>query len=121
MWGIENGPVSGQSFNNIWPQPIGKICTIGLYDNRVLRRIFGPKRKKVGAGVAQSVWCLTTNWTARIRSPTEAKEFSSSLCVQTDSGAHPSSCPMGTGGPFPGEKERFQGVTLITHPMQCRG
>jgi hypothetical protein len=33
-----------------------------------------------------------------------AKDFSSSLCVQTGSGAHPASCPMGTGGPFPGGK-----------------
>jgi hypothetical protein len=30
----------------------------------------------------------------------------SSLCVQTGSRAHPSSCTMGTGGPFPGGKER---------------
>jgi hypothetical protein len=36
----------------------------------------------------------------------EAKDFSSSLCVQTGSGAHPASCTMGTGGPFPGRKER---------------
>jgi hypothetical protein len=35
-----------------------------------------------------------------VRSPAEAKDFSSSLCVQTGSGAHPASCPMGTGGPF---------------------
>jgi hypothetical protein len=28
------------------------------------------------------------------------KEFSSTLCVQTGSGAHPASCTMGTGGPF---------------------
>jgi hypothetical protein len=34
--------------------------------------------------------------------PTEAKDFSSSLCVQTGPGAHPASYPMGTGGPFPG-------------------
>jgi hypothetical protein len=31
-----------------------------------------------------------------------ARDFSSSLCVQTGSGAHPASCPVGTGGPFPG-------------------
>jgi hypothetical protein len=37
-----------------------------------------------------------------VRSPAGAEDFSSSLCVQTDSGAHPASCPMGTGGPFPG-------------------
>jgi hypothetical protein len=39
-------------------------------------------------------------------SPTEAEDFSSSLCVQTGSGAHPASCPMGTGGSFPGGKAR---------------
>jgi hypothetical protein len=39
-----------------------------------------------------------------VRSPTEAKEFSSILCVQTGSGAHPASCTMGTEGPFPGAK-----------------
>jgi hypothetical protein len=33
-------------------------------------------------------------------------DFSSSLCVQTIPGAHPTSCPMGTGVPFPGSKER---------------
>jgi hypothetical protein len=41
-----------------------------------------------------------------IRSPAEVKDFSSSLCVQTGSGAHPESCTMGTGGPFPGCKAR---------------
>jgi hypothetical protein len=40
----------------------------------------------------------------RVRSPAEAKDFSSSLCVQTGSEAHPASCTMGTGGPFPGGK-----------------
>jgi hypothetical protein len=34
----------------------------------------------------------------KVRSPAEAKGFSSSLCVQTGSGAHPASCTMGTGG-----------------------
>jgi hypothetical protein len=33
-----------------------------------------------------------------VRSPAGAKDFSSSLCVQTGSGAHPASCAMGTGG-----------------------
>jgi hypothetical protein len=50
-----------------------------------------------------------------VRSPAEAKYFSSSLCAQTGSGAHPASCPMGTGVPFPGVK-RGRGVTLTTHP-----
>jgi hypothetical protein len=41
-----------------------------------------------------------------VRSPAGAKDFSSSLCVQTGSGAHPASCTMGTVGPFPGDKAR---------------
>jgi hypothetical protein len=34
------------------------------------------------------------------------KDFSSSPCVQTGSGAHPASCKMGTGGSFPEGKAR---------------
>jgi hypothetical protein len=41
-----------------------------------------------------------------IRSPTGAGDFSSSPCIQTGSGAHPASYPMGTGGSFPGGKAR---------------
>jgi hypothetical protein len=41
-----------------------------------------------------------------VRSPAEARDFSSSLCIQTESEAHPVSCTMGTGGPFPGTKAR---------------
>jgi hypothetical protein len=47
-----------------------------------------------------------------VRSPTEAEDFSSSLC---GSGAHPASCAMVTRGPFPRVK-RGQGVMLTTHP-----
>jgi hypothetical protein len=39
-----------------------------------------------------------------VRSQAGEKDFSSSFCVQTGSGAHPASCTMGTGGPFPGAK-----------------
>jgi hypothetical protein len=41
-----------------------------------------------------------------VRSPAGAKDFSYSLFVQTGSGAHPASCTMGTGCPFPGAKAR---------------
>jgi hypothetical protein len=34
------------------------------------------------------------------------EDFSCSLCVQTGFGAHPASCPMGTGVPFPGGEAR---------------
>jgi hypothetical protein len=50
-----------------------------------------------------------------VRSPTGAENFSSSLCVQTGSGAHPASYQMGTGVISPGIK-RGRGVTLTTHP-----
>jgi hypothetical protein len=39
-----------------------------------------------------------------VRSPAGAEDFSSSLCVQTGSGAHPASCPMGTSVFSPGVK-----------------
>jgi hypothetical protein len=35
--------------------------------------------------------------TIGVRSPAGAKDSSSTLCVQTGSGAHPASSPMGTG------------------------
>jgi hypothetical protein len=41
-----------------------------------------------------------------VRSPAGEKDFSSNLCVQTGSEAHPASCTMGTGDPFPGGKAR---------------
>jgi hypothetical protein len=50
-----------------------------------------------------------------IRSQAGAKDFSSSLCVQTGSEAHLVSCKIGTMGPFPRAK-CDQGVTLTTHP-----
>jgi hypothetical protein len=58
------------------------------------------------AGVARPVQCLTTDWTIGVRSPTEADDFSSTLCVQTGSGAHPASYTVGTGGSLPGGKAR---------------
>jgi hypothetical protein len=59
---------------------------------------------------------LTTDWTTWARLPIEAKDFSSSFCVQIGSGAHPASCLMGTEGPFAGLK-RDRDVTLTTHPI----
>jgi hypothetical protein len=39
--------------------------------------------------------------------PDRGRGFSSSLCVQTGSGAHPASCPMGNGASFPRGKEQL--------------
>jgi hypothetical protein len=63
-----------------------------------------------GAGVAQSVQCLTTDWTTGVRSPAETEDSSSCLCVQTSSEAHRASYPMGIIGPLQ-EVKRGQGVT----------
>jgi hypothetical protein len=43
---------------------------------------------------------------SQVRFPAEANNFSSSLCVQTGSGAHPASSTKGTGCHFPGGKAR---------------
>jgi hypothetical protein len=50
-----------------------------------------------------------------VRSPAGAKDFSSILCVQTGSEAHPASCTVGTGVFFPGLK-RGRGIKLTIHP-----
>jgi hypothetical protein len=57
-----------------------------------------------------SVWLRTGR---PVRFPAEAKNFSSSHCVQTGSEAHTASYPMGTRGPFAGAKHD-RGVTLTT-------
>jgi hypothetical protein len=60
------------------------------------------------AGEAQSVSTVSDyrldDQAIQFQSPAEARDFSSSLCVQTSSEAHLATCPMGTGGPFPGSK-----------------
>jgi hypothetical protein len=62
-------------------------------------------RSRVSSGSIVSDYRLDER-AFEVRSPAEAKDFSSSLCVQTGSGTHTASCTMGTGGPFPGDKAR---------------
>jgi hypothetical protein len=53
-----------------------------------------------------------------VRSPSEARDFSSNFCVQTGSGAHPASFTMGTEGPFPEGKARpGRDCDQSPHPM----
>jgi hypothetical protein len=73
-----------------------------------------------GLGWLSQYSVLTTDWTTGVRSPTEAKDFSSTLCVQTSSEIHPASYRMGNRSPFP-EVKRGRGVTLTTHPNWCQG
>jgi hypothetical protein len=60
------------------------------------------------------------DWTTGVWSPAEAKDFFSSLCVQTSSETHPASYQMGTGGSFPRVK-RDWGVMLTNHPHLVLG
>jgi hypothetical protein len=62
-------------------------------------------RSRSSSGSIVSVYGLD-NRAIGVRSPAGAKDFSSSLCVQAGSEAHPASCTMGTGGSFPGGKAR---------------
>jgi hypothetical protein len=84
--------------------------------NSCYSRFFHPlltKRRRVSSGSIVSDYGLDDRVTG-VRSQVGAKDFSSIFCVQTGSGAHPASCTMGTGAPFPGVK-RGWGVTLTTH------
>jgi hypothetical protein len=65
-----------------------------------------PLRKKPGSSVSIVSGYGLDDRTNEVWSPVGAKDFSCCLCVQTGSGAHPASCTMGTGGPFPGAKAR---------------
>jgi hypothetical protein len=63
----------------------------------------------VSQGISGSIvsgYCLDDG-AIEVRSPAGEKDFSSILCIQTGCGAHPASCTMGTGGPFPGGKARL--------------
>jgi hypothetical protein len=60
--------------------------------------------KKLSWSVIKTIQHWLDDRAIGVRSPAGAEEFSSNLCVQTGSGAHPASCTMCTGGPFPGGK-----------------
>jgi hypothetical protein len=64
-----------------------------------------PLRSRVSSGSIVSDYGLDDR-AIGVRSPAGSKDFSSSLCVKTGSGAHPASCTVGTGGPFPRGKAR---------------
>jgi hypothetical protein len=86
-----------------WLPSVHTVYTERYSDMCVVSRQF---RENVISRVAQSAKCLPTDWTARVRSPTAAENFSSNLCIQTGSGAHPASCTVGTGGSLSGDKGR---------------
>jgi hypothetical protein len=63
------------------------------------------RRSRVSSGSTVS-WLRAGRPGDRGSIPGGAEDFSSSLCVQTCSGAHPAPCPMGTGVLSPGVKAR---------------
>jgi hypothetical protein len=67
--------------------------------------IFWPLDKPGSSGSIVSNYGLDDR-AIGVRSPAGAEDSSSSICVQTDYGAHPASCKMGTWGPFLGGKAR---------------
>jgi hypothetical protein len=85
----------------------------GVYAQRQLHRCL--LVQEPGSSVSIESDYGLDDWAIGVRSLAEAKNFSSSLCVQTGSRAHPASYTMGTEGPFPGAK-RGRGVTLTTKP-----
>jgi hypothetical protein len=62
-------------------------------------------RSRVSSGSIMSDYGLDDR-AIGVRSSARARDFSSSLYVQTGSGAHPASCTMGTGDPFSWAKAR---------------
>jgi hypothetical protein len=86
---------------------INNSCTIAQFEKVSYEVQFQVLMVTRGARVALSVYCLTMDWTtgkSRFGPRQKQKDFSSSLCVQTGSEAHPASCQMGTRGPFPESK-----------------
>jgi hypothetical protein len=63
-----------------------------------------PLNRELGQLSQYSVWLRAGR--PRFDPLQRGKDFSSILCIQTGSGAHPASCTMGTGSPFPGAKAR---------------
>jgi hypothetical protein len=73
-----------------------------------------------GSSVSIVSGCGLDDRAIEVRSLAEAKDFFSSLCVQTGSGAHPASWPMSTLGPFLGDKARPKRDTDHSPPSSAK-
>jgi hypothetical protein len=83
----------------------GKIDTIALNFNSSERiGVASQNTQTAGAATAQSVYRRAMDWTDGVRFPARARSFSSLNSIQTGSGAHTPSYPMGIGGSFLGGK-----------------
>jgi hypothetical protein len=73
--------------------------------------------KELSRGISVSIVCGygLDDRADEVRSPVEARDFSSNICVQTSSEAMTQSPVHWVPGSFPGVR-RGRGVTLTTHP-----
>jgi hypothetical protein len=87
---------------------IRKLITTGLQTSEPNNSFIklGTNFTEPGSSVSTVSGYRLDDRAIEVRSSAEAKDISSILCVQTGSEAHPASCTMGTGGPFPGAKAR---------------
>jgi hypothetical protein len=76
-----------------------------MKDDTIFNQVTSIRRR---AGVARSVTSGygLDNAAIEVRTPERQEDLPSKLCVQTVSGVHLASCPMGTRGPFPSGKAR---------------
>jgi hypothetical protein len=92
------------------------LNTEGRHFEILLLNNYAKLQQKSVSRVDHSVQRLTKHWATGVRSPTEVEDFSSIICIQTGSGAHPASYTMGTGGSSPGIK-CGRGGMLTTHAL----
>jgi hypothetical protein len=113
--GVNSGVCSERSLLTAWAMArtyVGCCSSISTYKinyktklNSYIATVMLLLRSRVSSGSIVSDYGLHDR-AIGVRSPAGAKNFSSILCVQTGSGAHPASCTMGTGGHFPGCRAR---------------
>jgi hypothetical protein len=100
---------------------------LSYIDNLIM--LFQPSEPSSSFSATVSVYGLHDR-VIEVRSPVEAKDFSSSLSVQTGTGTHPACCTYtrGTGGPSPETKVRTgrdadhslpSSAEVITSPPQA--
>jgi hypothetical protein len=86
------------------PRRSNSVCYLYSTNKYVLFSCIEQVNSELGSSVSIVSGYGLDDRAINFRSTAGAKDFSSSLCVQTDSVARPASCTMGTGGPFPGAK-----------------
>jgi hypothetical protein len=77
-----------------------------IYSGQILGNGVGEWTRSQGSSVSIVSDNGLEDWVIELQSLTEAKDFSSSLYVQTSSGVHPAFYPVGAGVTFPRGKAR---------------